>query len=72
MEIMEIIQTVSTLGFPAIMCVLMVWYIKYMQESYREDISKITEIHKEETAELRKAVENNTEAVIKLCERLAH
>lgn len=70
MDVVSILQMVSTMGFPAIMCILVCWYVKYMMDAYRDDIDKISAIHKEETDEIRKAVENNTQAIIKLCEKL--
>lgn len=54
-----IVQVVATLGFPIVMCGLMAWFIKYMLDK-----------HREETSELRKAVENNTVVLTKLVERL--
>lgn len=45
----DIVTMVSTLGFPIAMCLLM-WYQN----------SELTKTHKEETNELKKAIENNT------------
>lgn len=45
----DIATMVSTLGFPIAMCLLM-WYQN----------SELTKTHKEETNELKKAIENNT------------
>lgn len=45
----DIATMISTLGFPIAMCLLM-WYQN----------SELTKTHKEETNELKKAIENNT------------
>ncbi len=45
----EIATLISTVGFPVAMCLLM-----YYQNS------ELTKTHKEETNELKKAIENNT------------
>lgn len=41
------------------MCLVMAWYIKYTNDQHKDEISKITE-----------ALNNNTLAVQKLCERM--
>lgn len=45
----DIATLISTVGFPVAMCLLM-WYQN----------SELTKTHKEETSELKKAIENNT------------
>lgn len=55
----EILTAISTVGFPAAMCLLMAWYI-----------SKREEEHGKEMSELKKAINNNTLAVNKLSERI--
>lgn len=45
----DIATLISTVGFPIAMCLLM-WYQN----------SELTKTHKEETNELKKAIENNT------------
>lgn len=55
----EIINAVSILGFPAVMCGAMAYYVKYQCDNYRADI-----------ADLRKVVADNTNVITKLLERL--
>lgn len=58
MDYNVIIQTVSSVGFPIVMCLML-----YNQ------MLKTEEVHKQEIAELRKAIENNTLALNNLTTR---
>lgn len=55
----DIITAVSTVGFPIVMCILLL-YTNQKQDAQ----------HKEEIDELRKTVENNTLALVKLLDKL--
>ena len=59
MDIGGITQIIMNAGFPIAMCLVMAWYIKYTNDQHKDEISKITE-----------ALNNNTLAVQKLCERM--
>lgn len=54
-----LLQSVSTLGFPIVMCFII---MKYMKEK--------DQINREELKELSKAIENNTLVISKLMERI--
>lgn len=54
-----LLQSVSTLGFPIVMCFII---MKYMKEK--------DQINREELKELSKAIENNTLVIGKLMERI--
>lgn len=58
MDYNTIVQTVSSVGFPIVMCLML-----YNQMLKTEDV------HKQEIAELRKAIENNTLALNNLTTR---
>ena len=58
MDYNVIFQTVSSVGFPIVMCLML-----YNQ------MLKTEEVHKQEIAELRKAIENNTLALNNLSTR---
>lgn len=58
MDYNAIVQTVSSVGFPIVMCLML-----YNQ------MLKTEEVHKQEIAELRKAIENNTLALNNLTTR---
>ena len=53
------IQGVSTIGFPALMCIII---LRYMQENDNKN--------REQVKELAKALENNSLVVTKLMERI--
>lgn len=64
---MEQIWTViGQYAFPIVMCVLMAWYVKYVQDNYRTDIADINQKHKQEMDQLTEALNNNTLAIQKL------
>lgn len=58
MDYNAIVQTVSSVGFPIVMCLML-----YNQ------MLKTESVHKQEIAELRKAIENNTLALNNLTTR---
>lgn len=59
MDITTLTQLVGSLGFPIVAC----FYMAKMQEKQNEQ-------HSKEVSELRKSVDNNTKAMIKLCTKL--
>lgn len=65
-----IIQAVTSLGFPIVMCGAMAFYVKYITDKHREEVSKLNDQHKQEMHDVVKAVDNNTIALTRLCEKL--
>lgn len=55
----DIISAISTVGFPIVMCIILLYEIKQM-----------TEAHKEETNSLKDALNNNTIALEKILTKL--
>lgn len=37
----EVAQLISTVGFPIVMCLILMWYIKDMQDSMRETLNDL-------------------------------
>lgn len=70
MDASALISAVTTLGFPIVMCGAMAYYVKYITDKHREEVVKLNEQHKQEMLDIIKAVDNNTIALTKLCERL--
>lgn len=70
MEFDSIIQLISTIGFPIVCCLMMGWYVKYISDADRAEIDKINDQHRAEMSEVTTAINNNTIALTKLCERL--
>lgn len=66
----EVIQAVSTLGFPIVMCGAMAWYVKYITDKNREEIDRMQTKHNEEMKSVTEAINNNTIALTKLCEKI--
>ena len=62
----NIVQAISTVGFPIVCCLLMMYYVKYSTDSHREEVAKINEQHKQEMTEVTQAINNNTMALQKL------
>lgn len=71
MELSAIFEAITTVGFPIAMCIIMMYYIKYVTDNNKAEIEKISNEHRAEMVEITKAVENNTVALTQLSERLA-
>lgn len=56
----EVITLITTVGFPAAVCVLLMWYVYKMQEQHTKEIK-----------DLKNALDKNTIAVTRLVERLS-
>lgn len=66
----EILQAITTVGFPIVMCGAMAWYVKYTTDKHREEMEKLHDQHNQEMKEVTEAINNNTIAFTKLCEKL--
>lgn len=71
---MDWMQLMGTLGFPIVACICMALYVKEESKENREDIKLINEQHNKEMTEFKdqfvQALNNNTIALTKLCEKL--
>lgn len=67
-------QLISSLGFPIVACISMALYVKEQTKNNREDVKELNAQHSEEMNafkdEIKEALNNNTIALTKLCERL--
>lgn len=61
-----ITQMVGTLGFPIVCCGALFWD----RSKAEERRAKEAELHRQEVAELQKAIESNTLAITTLCQHL--
>lgn len=66
----EIMNAITTVGFPIVSCVCIAWYAKYTNDNYRNDMKEANSQHKEEMSQLSQALQNNTLALQKLCTML--
>lgn len=67
MDTQQVLQAISTLGFPIVMCALMAWFVKYLLDRNREQVFSIQESHTKEVEKITEALNNNTLALQKLC-----
>lgn len=59
MDIQVLIQSISTVGFPIVMCLLFMYYIKYVNDQHKDEINKLSE-----------SINNNTLVMQKLLDKL--
>lgn len=67
---MDWIQLISSVGFPIVACLGMGWYVKYQTDNYREEVRDMQKEHKEEIGKITEALNNNTQALEKLADKL--
>ncbi len=70
MDIKVLLDAISLVGFPIVMCLVFMYYVKYLTDKNAEQIDKMNDQHRQETNELTKAVENNTLALTRLIEKM--
>lgn len=70
MTTQDVVTLIQTVGFPIVMCGAMAWYVKYISDKNREQITAEREAHKEEMNEVVKAINNNTIVIEKLIAKL--
>ena len=67
-------QLISSLGFPIVACICMALYVKEQTKNNREDVKDLNAQHSKEMNafkdEIKEALNNNTIALTKLCEKL--
>ena len=66
----DIVQIISTLGFPIAMCVGACFFIKYQFDTSNKQMEDIRKDHKEEIKALKDSLDNNTIALTKLLDKL--
>lgn len=70
MDANGIIALIQSIGFPIVMCGLMGWYVKYITDKNREEITEEREAHKQEMSQVITAINNNTIVIEKLITKL--
>lgn len=65
-----VLTAVQTVGFPIVCCIGLGYYVKYMTDKNKDEIDKINELHREEMKSLAEALNNNTIALTRLCEKM--
>lgn len=59
MEFESVLQAITTVGFPIVMCLVLLWYI-----------NKMVDTHKEETKAFTDALNKNTSVLERVCDKL--
>lgn len=70
MELAEILNAITTVGFPVVCCGAMMWYVKYTTDQNKAQIDHMTDQHRSEIAEVTQALNNNTLVIQRLCDHL--
>ena len=70
MNITEITQIIMNVGFPIVMWGAMAWYVKDTSDKHREEVRQLNEQHNDEMQKVTEALNNNTLALQKLCDKL--
>ena len=65
-----IVSVISAVGFPIVACIALMFYIRELSSQQREDINKLNEQHIQEMITFNEALNNNTVALQKLCDKL--
>lgn len=66
MDTNTIIALIGSVGFPIVACGAMAYYVKYITDKNREQLTEIMNQHKDEMTDVTTAVNNNTLALQKL------
>ena len=69
-EINIITQMITTVGFPIVACSAMAWYVKYISDKHSKETQQLNEQHTEEMKKVTEALNNNTIALQKLCDKI--
>lgn len=70
MDIQAMLSAITTVGFPIVCCGAMMWYVKYTTDKNRDEVARLNDQHAREMSEVIQAINNNTLALQKLCDRL--
>ncbi len=70
MDINGIVAIISSVGFPIVACIGLGWYVKYQTDNNNKEVSEMRREHQEEIAKVTDALNNNTLALQKLCDRI--
>lgn len=66
MDLSTITNLISSIGFPIVMCIIMMWYIKYTNDKDLEERKNYyTELN-----DVKQAIDNNTQVITQLITKL--
>lgn len=50
------ITAISSLGFPIVICLIMIVFVKYLFDTYKDQIAQMSKEHREETSSMTDAI----------------
>lgn len=65
-----ILQSIGTYGFPIVVALICMYYVKYINDQHKEEMTRINDQHKEEISEVTQAINNNTMALNHLVDKI--
>ena len=66
----NIVQLISTLGFPIVACIALAWYVKYTTDQNNKEVAEMRKEHQDEINKVTEALNNNTLALQHLVDHL--
>lgn len=66
----DVVNIVSSLGFPVAMCILLFLGCKYMLDNQQKNTDRMFELYDKANTENREAIRACTDAINKLCDKL--
>lgn len=70
MNVNELIQAITTIGFPIVACIAMAIFYNKINDNYRTDIQRLESEHKAEVKAMTEALNNNTMALQRLIDKI--
>ena len=70
MAVNDIVTIITTVGFPIVACGAMGWYVKYISDRHSQEVQQLNEQHQKEMKQVTEALNNNTLALQKLCDKI--
>lgn len=61
---------IGSVGFPVLACLAMAWYVKYITDQNRAEMKAVRDEHKTEITKVTEALNNNTIALQRLCDKM--
>lgn len=70
MEFSDVLTLIGSYAFPIVMCVAFFWRQYKSDEAFRKELEDLREAHQEEMLKSIEAINNNTQALQRLVDRL--
>jgi hypothetical protein len=70
MDMNLIAQLIASLGFPIVMCIILIVFIKYVIDAHRRERKELTERYALLIEELTEVVSNNTNMISKINDKI--